>query len=56
MRRPEGDRQKQGIAFIPIAAEPFGGWLKPAESKVRNIVFCLFMDPPEIQQSFNFPP
>ena len=37
MRGAEEDCRRQGIAFIPMAVESFGGWHGTAESEVRKL-------------------
>ena len=37
VRGAEDDCRRQGIAFIPLAAESFGGWHSAAEREVRKL-------------------
>ena len=37
MRGAEEDCRRQGIAFLPMAAESFGGWHGTAEVKVMKL-------------------
>ena len=37
MRGAEEDCRRQGIAFIPMAVESFGGWHSAAEAEVRKL-------------------
>ena len=37
MRGAEEDCRRQGIAFIPMAVESFGGWYGAAETEVRKL-------------------
>ena len=37
MRGAEEECRRQGIAFLPIAAESFGGWHGVAEAQVKKL-------------------
>ena len=41
MREVEEDCRRQGIAFLPMAAESFGGWHPVAEREVRKLAAAL---------------
>ena len=41
MRGAEEDCRRQGIAFLPLAVESFGGWHGGAEREVKKITAAL---------------
>ena len=41
LREAEEDCRRQGIAFLPMAAESFGGWHQVAEREVGKLAAAL---------------